>query len=176
MNHTTTPDTDENASQRIITQMQIEHAVAAVAKRIKNTIHDKNVLALIVMNGGLFYAADLLRKLPPSYAMASIKVSSYGNSTHSSGILTWESPLPPVRGRTVLVIDDICDSGLTLHTVKEHILQEGAAAVYTTTAFACNRDSASDFPAMYAPPGFLIGYGMDKAGSRRNLPYVIVEK
>ena len=176
----TTPDNpgngqDGTAKRVIATAQQIQAGVRAVAERIKATIKDDNVLALVLMHGGMFYAADLLRQLPPSWEVKSARVFSYGNAKTSGGKVHWApGALPDVTGRTVLIIDEICDSGLTLQQVIKFLPQ--AAKVYTTVAVLREGSPlVPDFPMLTTGPGFLVGYGMDTDGRQRGLPYIYAE-
>ncbi len=134
------------------------------------------VTVLALLNGATWFAADLLRLLPPNYLLETVRVGSYGAGCQSSGCVQWQGQLPPCAGARVLVLDDVLDSGLTLHTVVEALRSAGAAEVATAVVVdkaACRRvPFAADFAAFKLGPGYLVGYGMDAAGRCRNLPYI----
>lgn len=136
------------------------------------------VTVLILLNGALWFAADLLRLLPDNYEAESVRVASYGNARETSGQLTWKSPLPECCGKRVLVLDDVLDSGITLHAVVTALHEAGALQVCTAVAVSkdatrCRRiPFEADVAALRAPASYLVGYGMDAAGRYRNLPAV----
>lgn len=137
---------------------------------------DTPLVAIILMKGALWFAADLLRHLPPTLRVEPVRVSSYGNERTSSGQLTWHTPCPPCAGCRVLLVDDVLDTGLTLQAVREELLRNGAAQVLTAVAVdkqgARRTAMEADYAAFRVKSGFLVGYGMDCAESYRNLPYI----
>ncbi len=134
------------------------------------------VQVLALLNGAMWFAADLLRLLPPNFQLETVRVGSYGAGYESSGELRWESPLPACAGARVLVLDDVLDSGLTLQAVVAALRAQGAAEVATAVVVdkAGNRrvPFEADFAAFHLGEAYLVGYGMDAAGLYRNLPYI----
>lgn len=155
--------------------------VAGAVQRLAGEIEarcgaEEPVLVVALMNGAMWFAADLLRLLPVNYVLESVRVSSYGDARQSSGRLEWKSPLPDCAGMRVLVLDDVLDSGITLTLVRQELLRLGAREVLT--AVMVDKPSGrrvpfvADFAGLVAPDAFLLGYGMDAAGRYRNLPYI----
>ena len=134
------------------------------------------VLVPVVLDGGMMFAADLLRLLPDNFHMETMRVSSYGAGRESCGTLKWLTPIPQVQGRRVLVLDDLADTGLTLREICRNLADAGAAevkcAVAVDKAGRRNCDLAPDFAALHTGPGYLVGYGMDADGKYRNLPCI----
>ncbi len=134
------------------------------------------VLVLALLNGATWFAADLLRLLPPNFQLETLRVGSYGAGYESSGTLHWQGALPLCAGQRVLVLDDVLDSGLTLHSVVEALRSAGAAEVATAVVVDKAVSRACPFEADYAAfrlgAAYLVGYGMDAAGCYRNLPYI----
>ncbi len=134
------------------------------------------VTVLALLNGATWFAADLLRLLPTNYCLETLRVGSYGAGYESSGELQWLSALPACAGARVLVLDDVLDSGLTLHRVVEALRAAGAAEVATAVVvdkMGCRRvPFETDFAAFRLGEAYLVGYGMDAAGRCRNLPYI----
>lgn len=158
-----------------------EGEIAAAVQRAAGEVlrlfpEGEDVMVLALLNGALWFAADLLRHLPENFELESIRVSSYGAAQETSGKLVWKSPVPDCRGRRVLVLDDVLDSGITLRAVTDALLAAGAVQVCSAVAVskdsaACRRvDFEADVAALRAPASFLVGYGMDAAGRYRNLP------
>lgn len=160
----------------LYTAEQIQKAVREVAQQIRARFGDKEpVMVLCLLNGSIWYAANLLRALPSNFILHTVKVSSYAG-TCSTGQLHWHTPLPDCVGKRVLVLDDMLDTGLTMKSVCEELLQHGAAEVVSTVAIDKQGRRAVDFHADYCAltcgNHYLVGYGMDYNGLYRNLPYI----
>lgn len=156
---------------------KVQRGTAEVATSIRALFGKaKNVTLLVVMNGGAFFAVDLARQLPPEFGFESVRVASY-NGTKNSGTITWLSPLPDVAGKHVIIVDEICDSGRTLHAIRQAVVNAGAASCSTAVLVAIDkpgtraRYGVPDFSALNLPesPGFLIGCGMDYHGHYRGI-------
>ncbi len=162
----------------LFTAEQIAAAVDAAAERVLARFGaQEDVLVLVLLNGAMMYAADLLRRLPDNYRFCTISVSSYRSGTESSGSLTWKSPMPDVAGCRVLVVDDVLDSGLTLATLLRELHYRGAADIAATVAVDKPARRTCEVPgviaALHEPRDlFLVGYGMDCNECHRNLPYI----
>jgi hypoxanthine phosphoribosyltransferase len=155
---------------------RVERLAAEIAPRI-----DDSAIAVCLLTGGLWFAADLTRALSRhgrNLAFDALWIASYGDETSSSGRVLLRAGLQrPVQGRTVLVIDDVMDSGLSLKEAVR-LLEDAGAAEVLTCCFARKpwpepRDAVCDFVAWEAPARFLAGYGMDVAGRYRGWPDVI---
>jgi hypoxanthine phosphoribosyltransferase len=158
----------------------VAEAVTRVAGEIANKLADTNPLLLCVMSGGVPFAGHLMMKLDFPLDFDYLHVTRYGQGT-SGGALSWRSaPLTPVKGRTVLVIDDILDEGLTLAAIVEHMMRSGAKACYTAVATdkvkGKEKPIKADFVALTVPDRFVFGYGMDVRGLYRNLPAIYAMK
>jgi hypoxanthine phosphoribosyltransferase len=155
-------------------------AVGRVAAKITEKLGEKNPLALCVMNGGVPFAGQLMMQLCFPLDFDYLHVTRYGQET-SGGALYWRSsPQTPVAGRTVLVVDDILDEGLTLAAIVERLREMGAAACYTAVAADKQKGRGkpleADFVALTVPDRFVFGYGMDVRGKWRNLPAIYAMK
>lgn len=152
----------------------LETAIRAMAQRITVRVHDKSPLVLVAMNGGLMPAAALLRHLDFPLEVDYLHPTRYGSAL-TGGEIQWLKPPPSsVGGRTVLLVDDILDLGLTLDAACKACLALGATEVLT--AVLVHKDigarpglAAADFHAITAPNRYLFGYGMDYKGWWRNL-------
>jgi hypoxanthine phosphoribosyltransferase len=155
-------------------------AVGRVAARIADELGEKNPLVLCVMNGGVPFAGQLMMQFNFPLDFDYLHVTRYGQAT-SGGALSWRSlPQTPVAGRTVLIVDDILDDGLTLAAIVERMREMGAAACYTTVAADKRKGGEkplqADFVALTVPDRFVFGYGMDVRGKWRNLPAIYAMK
>lgn len=160
----------------LYTETQIQEAVKNTASKIlARWGSEEPVIALCLLNGALWYTADLLRLLPSNFELQTIRISSY-SGTESTGKLNWHTPLPECTGKRVLVIDDVLDTGLTLQTLCDELRNNGASDVATTVAInkkGCRNVSfEADYCALDCENLFLVGYGLDFNGKYRNLPYI----
>ena len=155
---------------------RVDRLAAAIAPEV-----DDHAVAVCLLTGGLWFAADLTRALARhgrNLAFDALWIASYGDETATSGRVLLRAGLQrPVEGRTVLVIDDVMDSGLSLQEAVR-LLQDAGAARVLTCCFARKpwpepRETVCDFVAWEAPARFLAGYGMDVAGRYRGCPDVV---
>lgn len=160
----------------LYTADQIQEAIHRTAAQILERFGtEEPVIALCLLNGAIWYTADLLRCLPPNFELQTIRISSY-EGMDSTGKLKWHGALPDCKGKRVLVIDDVLDTGLTMKEVCEALYANGAAAVVSTVAINKNGrrnvQFEADFCALHCDDLFLVGYGLDFNGKYRNLPYI----
>ncbi len=160
-----------------ISAEEIDAALHTMAQQVLARFGSSEpVQVLALLNGAMWFAADLLRLLPANYQLETVRVGSYGAGYESCGTLHWESLLPACSGVRVLVLDDVLDSGLTLHGVVASLRAHGAAEVATAVLVqkeGCQRvEVEPDFCAFHLGKPYLAGYGMDAAGLYRNLPYI----
>lgn len=163
----------------LITREQIAHRLPVLAREIETTLPGSGpVHVLVLLNGGLWFAADLLRHLPDRYILETMRVSSYGDGKTSSGKISWLQEWPDVAGKTILVLDDVIDAGHTMAAVCGELTRRKAQRVYTVVAVNKKGrrevEMEPDFSAFEAGREFLVGYGLDHAGKYRNLPCIAV--
>lgn len=149
-------------------------AVTRVAAEITEKLGDTNPLLLCVMSGGVPFAGQLMTQLHFPLEFDYMHVTRYGQET-SGGALSWRAaPWTSVKDRTVLILDDILDEGVTLAAIVERMKQLGAKACYTAVATdklnGKVKPIKADFVALTVPDRFVFGYGMDVRGTWRNLP------
>jgi hypoxanthine phosphoribosyltransferase len=148
-----------------------------MAHEIVTHYRDQPLTVVAVLNGSLFFMADLLRRIRIPLTLESLRAGSYHGQTTSSGQVKFATDLPDVRGRHVLVLDDILDSGRTLHAVLQRFRQEsGALSVRTCVLLEKNVPRAEEVTADYVGfrigDEFVVGYGLDFQEHYRNLPYI----
>jgi hypoxanthine phosphoribosyltransferase len=158
----------------------VNAAVNELAVQIKNELVDKNPLVLCVMTGGLIFSGQLLTKLDFPLEFDYLHATRYGPDTQG-GKISWRSaPWTSVKGRTVLVVDDILDEGVTLAAVKESLRRMGAAevltAVFTDKLNGKQKPISADFVGLTVPDRFVFGFGMDVDGAWRHLPAIYAMK
>lgn len=166
----------------IFSAEQVSTAVDQVAAKINATpaIADSNPLLLCVMTGGVVFTGQLMTRLDFPLDFDYLHVTRYGQDL-AGGALSWRAaPWKSVKERTVVVVDDILDEGVTLSVVRERLLQMGATAVFTVVladkANGKDKPIAADFVALTVPDRFVFGYGMDAHGAWRNLPAIYAMK
>lgn len=134
--------------------------------------HDKNPLMLVVLNGAFMFAADLVRACDFAHEVEFVKLASYAG-TDSSGAVKRLIGLPNnLKGRHVLIIEDIVDTGQTIGAVQADLLQHDPASVQVVTLLLKPDCLECTFESPYVgfeiPPAFVIGYGLDIDGQARN--------
>ena len=163
----------------LLSEAAVAAAVEAVADRIAPRIDDDTV-AVVLLTGGIWYAADLSRALSRrgrDVAFDALWLASYHDARASSGRCEVRADLQrPLVGRKALIVDDVFDSGLSLSEAARLVKDAGASEVLTTVfaskPFPSPRAMTPDFIAWEAPARFLVGYGLDDGGRWRGLPYI----
>ena len=154
----------------------------AMARDIMRDYADKDLTVVAILQGGLILMADLLRRVQLPLRIETISVASYHGGTESSGTVTFlQNRLPDLNGRHVLLLDDILDSGRTLHAIREKLAAECApASVRICVLLRKRKQRACVVEAEYVgfdiDDEFVVGYGLDYNGRYRNLPYIGVLK
>jgi hypoxanthine phosphoribosyltransferase len=158
----------------------VRAAVARLAGEINARLGDEFPIVLSVMGGAVIFTGQLLPLLTFALEFGAIEVTRYGNTTAGREIDWRLAPKDEVRGRTVLVIDDILDEGVTLAAVRERLLAMGAKrvlfAVFADKDIGRAKPVAADFVGVRVPDRYVFGYGMDAYGLWRNLPAVYALK
>ena len=180
---------DSKEARALLADAELIHPAAAiqtaldeVAARIRTQLADSNPLLLCVMTGGVVFCGQLLPRLDFPLDFDYLHATRYGPETQG-GKISWRSaPWIPVKERTVLVVDDILDEGVTLAAVKESLTRLGAArvlvAVFAEKLTGNSKPVSSYFVGLTVPDRFVFGFGMDIHGAWRNLPaiYAVREK
>lgn len=161
---------------------QVEAALDRMAAGITAKMAHTNPLVYVVMNGGLILAGRILPRLPFPLELAYLHASRYGHELHGK-LLDWRvRPSQDLRGRTILVLDDILDEGRTLHAIIEFLRAEGAAEVRSAVLTHKLHDRKAypgmraDFTGLDVVDRFLFGCGMDYKGYWRNAPGIYAVK
>lgn len=161
-------------------EVAVQGAVDRVAADICSRLANKYPLVLCVMTGGVVFCGQLLTKLKFPLDFDYLHATRYGPETQGGKISWRTAPWTSVKGRTVLVVDDILDEGVTLAAVTESLRRMGAAevltAVFADKLNGKKKPLAADFVGLTVPDRFVFGYGMDAGGVWRNLPAVYAMK
>ena len=167
------------AQTTLFSRDQIQTRVAEMARQISADFNGAELIALCVLKGAVFFCTDLVRNMTLDVALDFIQISSYGNQKYSSGVVTiLKEPQLDMRGKSVLIVEDIIDSGLSMREVFNYIENRGASKVKTATFLDKPKARKVQFNADYVgfsiDPQFVIGYGLDFAEKYRNIPEVQV--
>jgi hypoxanthine phosphoribosyltransferase len=169
-------ETCDDIHEIVITSEQIRHTIQVLACQIRDAYAEHaSVVVPFLLNGARPFAEDLKDALDHAkFKFVPIQVSSYGGGTRSTGEITINSNgMPDITGQSILVLDDMYDSGLTLTRVKSHLEGHGAADVKTCVMFEKDclhtHEVTLDFVGLPVPNDFLVGYGLDYQEQYREL-------
>ncbi len=159
---------DEKAIAQIVTK---------IGKQITEDYRGKDLLLIGILKGANVFMADLMRKIDIPVQIDFMAVSSYGMSTESSGVVRILKDLEhSIAGKHILIVEDIVDTGLTLHYLMDNLISRGAASVASCTLLDKPDRRKVDVNMRYVgsviPDVFIVGYGIDYAEKYRNLPYI----
>ena len=164
-----------------IPEDQIAERVKAVAERINKDLADKNPLFLAVLNGSFIFAADLMRYITIPCEISFVKLASYQGTT-STGVIKKVIGLnEELAGRTVVILEDIVDTGFTIKRMIETLGPRGPESVHVCTLLLkpgkLQVPLNVEYVAMEIPSDFMVGYGLDYDQQDRNLRdiYTLVE-
>ena len=165
-------------AEQIVAADAVQFAIDQTAVRLTVALNDVNPVLLCVLNGGLAYTGELLKRLSFPLQLSYVHAGRYGNATHGRKLNWYARPTIEVSGRHVLLIDDIFDQGNTLSALAAWASGAGAAAVTTTVLVNKVLETprsgtiSIDFSALQCPDRYLFGCGMDYRGYWRNLPAI----
>ncbi len=153
-------------------EAEIESALDVMANGIGVRLATESPLILCVMNGGIVVTGKLLTRLNFPLTLDAINVSRYGEQTSGSELNWLQKPLSSLQGRTVLIIDDILDEGITLQAIYQYCEEQGARKIYSAVLVDKQLDKVkpiqADFIGLSVANHYLYGYGMDYKGYLRN--------
>ncbi|MCB9750084.1 MAG: hypoxanthine phosphoribosyltransferase [Myxococcales bacterium] len=171
----------EDIERVILSAQQIQRRVAELGQQIAEDYRGRDLLVVGVLCGSFPFIADLVRTMNLPLAIDFMAVSSYGNRTSSSGVVRILKDLnSSIAGRHVLLVEDIVDSGQTLRYLVDNLQTRRPASLEICTLLDKQEARTVDINTLYVgfdcPNEFVVGYGLDYAGSYRNLPYIGVLK
>lgn len=155
---------------------EVQQALRRVADEINATLAGQHPLVLSVMGGAVVFTGQLLPLLDFPLEFDYVHVSRYGNAMQG-GEMHWKvAPRENVRGKVVLVVDDILDEGETIAAIRQRVIELGATRFYSAVFADKQHGKAkpvhADFVGITVPDRFVFGYGMDIHGAWRNLPAI----
>jgi len=154
----------------------VEMAIVRLSHEITAALEDASPIVMCVMGGGIVFAGQLLTQLNFPLEVDYVHASRYENNTVGK-TLTWQAlPKLSLMNRTVLLVDDILDEGITLLAIKDKCLELGAkkvlSAVLVEKKLSHIKPIVADFVGLEVPNAYVFGYGMDAYGWWRNLPAI----
>jgi hypoxanthine phosphoribosyltransferase len=167
------------ALRTLISKDRIQARISEMGKEIARDFEGQELIVLCVLKGAVLFLADLIRAIPMDVAIDFIQVSSYGNQKESTGVVTLrKEPQMSMKDRPVLIVEDIIDSGMSIHEVHRYIRQIGAKSVKVATLLDKPAQRRVPFDADYVgfviEPAFVVGYGLDFDEKYRNHPEVAI--
>lgn len=165
----------------LLSAESIRTRVTEMARQIEADYAGKVITVVVLMDGALFFVADLLRQIDLPIRLVTLGASSYHGGTESAGEvkINWPAGVE-FGGQDVLLLDDILDTGLTLSVLRERLLFEKPASLHIAVLLDKKRPRQHDIPLDYCgfeiADEFVVGYGMDFQGRFRNLPCIGILK
>ncbi len=171
----------EDITEILITEQEISAKVAALGEQITRDYQGKYLLLLGTLKGAVPFIADLSRAIKLPLEIDYMAISSYGNSSQSSGVVRILKDLEgPIDQKHVLIVEDIVDSGLTLHYQMEVLRQRRPLSLRVCSLLDKGRERIKvvkmDYTGFQIANRFVVGYGLDYAQRYRNLPYIGILK
>jgi hypoxanthine phosphoribosyltransferase len=157
-----------------ITAGEIDAAVTRLAGELSRDLAGVNPLFLAILNGAFIFASDLLRRLTFPCNVSFIKLSSYSGTRTTEQVTVVSGLAEEVRDRTVVIVDDIIDSGITVDWLIKELQERGAEEVRIAALLfkkdAFRKNFHIDYLGLIIPNDFIVGYGLDYDGYGRNYP------
>ncbi len=171
----------ENVEYVMLTEEQIAARTKELAAQLDKLYEGRTPVVVCVLKGSVLFFSELIRNMKTMLTIDFISVSSYGSGTTSSGELKVKQDLSTdIKGRDVLIVEDIIDSGNTLYYLKKMLHQRMPSSVNIVTLLdkPARREvpMEPDYTGFVIEDEFVIGYGLDYAEEYRNLPYIGVLK
>lgn len=165
----------------LVSEEEIESIVNRLAAEIDRDYADKDWLMVGVLKGSILFMADLMKAMKNDFKIDFVVVSSYADGTESTGRVNVIKDISQsIVGKDILIVEDIIDSGNTLHFLDKYLRAKGAKSVNLVTLFDKPDRRQKEVPVKYVgkviPDAFIVGYGLDYAEKYRTLPYVGILK
>jgi hypoxanthine phosphoribosyltransferase len=167
--------------EKFISKEEIDASVQKVADGINRDFEGKNPLLLAILNGAFIFASDLMRKITIPCEISFVKFASYSGTMSTSNIKELIGVDEELKGRHVIIVEDIVDTGITMDKLLQDVRKMGPAGVkvacFCFKPEAFKKDFEIDYIGLEIPNDFIVGYGLDYNGYGRNLPdiYKIVK-
>ena len=163
--------------RELISEENVDARIGELGEQISKDYEGESVHLVCILKGACIFMCDLAKRIRVPLSMDFMTVSSYGSGTKSSGIVRIKKDLDdPIKGLNVLIVEDIVDSGRTLHYLTEVFRERGCKSVRTCTLLDKPERRVVDLDVDYVgfriPNQFVVGYGMDYDQRYRDLPFI----
>jgi hypoxanthine phosphoribosyltransferase len=162
--------------RELITEKAIQDRIEELARHMNNDLAGKEVVFLGILNGAFLFAADLFRCIDLQARISFVKLASYEGTSSSGSIKELIGWNEDIKNKTIVVIEDIVDTGNTLERIVDELVIRKVSEVKITTLLykpaAYTKDIPLDYVGFEIPNDFVVGYGLDYDGYGRNLPSV----
>ena len=163
--------------RELISEEKVDARIRELGEQISKDYAGESVHLVCILKGACIFMCDLAKRIRVPLSMDFMTVSSYGSGTKSSGIVRIKKDLDdPIKGLNVLIVEDIVDSGRTLHYLTEVFKERGCKSVRTCTLLdkpeRREKDVHVDYTGFEIPDKFVVGYGMDYDQRYRDLPFI----
>lgn len=168
---------DNVAQEVLITREQLTQRVRDLGQQITKDYEGEPVLLVGILRGSVPFMADIMREIDLDVTIDFMSVSSYGGSTKTSGVVRIVKDLEtPIEGKNVIIIEDIIDTGLTLHYLKGHLMGRNPKSLKICAILdkpsRRKIDIKGDYIGFEVEDKFIVGYGLDFNQRYRQLPYI----
>lgn len=168
---------EQDIERILFTEDQIQAGIDRVAAEVTEAFVGHEFTVVSILKGSFVFASDLIRRVPIPLELAFCAASSYRDGAVAGELsVSFQPEDHEVEGRSILLVDDILDTGRTMAALRQEFLNRGAALVRTCTFLdkpaRRSVEFSADFRAFEVDDLFVVGYGLDYAGRYRNLPYV----
>ena len=165
----------------LLSEGDVDTKIAEIGAAISKDYEGQSVTLVCILKGATFFACELAKRITIPVEMEFMRCSSYGNKTESSGDVKITQDLDaPIRGKNVIVVEDIIDSGRTLSSLFKVLNSRGPASLKLCSLLDKPDRRVTevkvDYTGFEIPDVFVVGYGLDYAQKYRNLPYIGVVK
>ena len=161
----------------LLSEEEVDSKIKEIGEQISKDYEGRQVHLVCVLKGGSFFMCELAKRITVPVSLDFMSVSSYGSDTKSSGVVRIVKDLDePLKGKDVIVIEDIVDSGHTLSYLLEMLKNREPASLRLCTLLDKPErrvaDVHVDYTVFQIPDEFVVGYGLDYDQKYRNLPYI----
>lgn len=168
---------NESIKRVLLDETTIHARIETLAAEITEDYRGQDLTVVAILNGSIIFSADLLRHIPLPLKIDGWRASSYAGTESTGQITLGQTSVAELRGRHILLLDDILDTGLTLSAVKNHLVST-SEALSVKTCVLLRKDVPrshaveADYVGFDIPNEFVVGYGLDYNEKYRNLPYI----
>ncbi len=168
---------DKDICKVMFNEVELQGVCKRLGEEITKDYEGKDLLIVGILNGAIVFVTDLMRQIDRQINIDFMSVSSYGSGTTSSGVVHIAKDLnSDIAGRNVLIVEDILDTGKTLHELLALLKARNPASLKVCVLLDKPARRVTDVRADYVgytiPDAFVVGYGLDYAEEYRNLPYI----